>query len=153
MAGLGTALENVLDSEPSRAVLLFEYRNLPGLTSKDMKSFVINAENAFIAYHKTGGNAPRFVRRRADGKYANIKRRECHHIPPAYVVPVTPKPTTVPAATDSYDVSYKFAFDSFEVRGKKFDAAKLGDNRSGLETQIKGCGAVTNQVEVRDDIQ
>ena len=63
--------------------------------------------------------------------------------PPAYVVPATPKPKTVPAATDSCNVSYKFAFDSFEVRGKEIDAAKLGDNRSGLETQNKGCGAVT----------
>ncbi len=54
-----------------------------------------------------------------------------------------PPPPPPPQATDSCDVSYKFWYDSFEVRGKDFDPAKFGQDGSGLHDQIKGCGEIT----------
>ena len=45
---------------------------------------------------------------------------------------------------DNCDVSYKFLFDEFEVRGKNFPDAKLGKDGAGLLQQIKGCGDVTD---------
>ncbi|KAL9115648.1 MAG: hypothetical protein Q9227_000016 [Pyrenula ochraceoflavens] len=54
----------------------------------------------------------------------------------------TRKPTPAPA-TDTCDVSYKFLYDEFEVRGKNFDASKFGKDGSGLEKQISGCGDLT----------
>ena len=44
---------------------------------------------------------------------------------------------------DSCDVSYKFFFDGFEVRGKNWPDAKLGANGEGLLNELKDCGAVT----------
>ncbi|KAI9794422.1 MAG: hypothetical protein M1816_005492 [Peltula sp. TS41687] len=44
---------------------------------------------------------------------------------------------------DSCDVSYRFLFDGFEVRGKNWPDAKLGPNGEGLLKELKGCGAVT----------
>jgi hypothetical protein len=41
------------------------------------------------------------------------------------------------------DVSYKFFFDSFEIRGKNFPDAKLGANGEGLNSELSGCGALT----------
>lgn len=41
------------------------------------------------------------------------------------------------------DVSYKFLFDHFEVRGKNFPDAKLGAEGGGLHEELKGCGALT----------
>ncbi|KAI9747701.1 MAG: hypothetical protein M4579_007409, partial [Chaenotheca gracillima] len=55
----------------------------------------------------------------------------------------TPKPTPPPVA-DSCDVSYKFLYDQFEIRGENFDPKKFGTDGSGLESQIKGCGALTD---------
>ncbi len=54
-----------------------------------------------------------------------------------------PPPPPPPQPTDSCDVSYKFMFDSFEVRGKNFDSAKFGQDGSGLYDQISGCGKIT----------
>lgn len=45
---------------------------------------------------------------------------------------------------DSCDVSYDVIFDTFEVRGKNFPDAKLGQDGSGLLGQLRGCGAVTD---------
>ena len=41
------------------------------------------------------------------------------------------------------DVSYKFFFDSFEIRGKNFPDAKLGADGEGLRSEVAGCGAIT----------
>lgn len=41
------------------------------------------------------------------------------------------------------DVSYKFFYDSFEVRGKNFPSAKLGTNGDGLKKELSGCGSLT----------
>jgi hypothetical protein len=43
----------------------------------------------------------------------------------------------------SCDVSYKFALDYFEIRGKNLPDAKFGANGDGLKTQLSGCGAIT----------
>ena len=45
---------------------------------------------------------------------------------------------------DSCDVSYKFLYDNFEVRGKDWPDAKLGANGEGLKKQIGGCGDLTD---------
>lgn len=55
----------------------------------------------------------------------------------------SPTPTTVPEG-DTCDVSYKFLFDSVEVRGKGWTDAQLGDNSANLKTQISGCGDLTD---------
>jgi len=54
------------------------------------------------------------------------------------------KPTATKPTEDSCDVSYKFAIDTFEVRGKNFADARLGANGEGLKKEIKGCGALTD---------
>ncbi|OIW28741.1 hypothetical protein CONLIGDRAFT_617692 [Coniochaeta ligniaria NRRL 30616] len=41
------------------------------------------------------------------------------------------------------DVSYKFFFDSFEIRGKNLPDAKFGANGEGLKAQVSGCGSIT----------
>ncbi|KAI1128653.1 hypothetical protein F5Y10DRAFT_291932 [Nemania abortiva] len=43
----------------------------------------------------------------------------------------------------SCDVSYKFFFDSFEIRGKNLPSAKFGANGEGLKKQLSGCGSIT----------
>ncbi|KAI9674953.1 MAG: hypothetical protein M1817_001359 [Caeruleum heppii] len=44
----------------------------------------------------------------------------------------------------SCDISYKFVFNGFEIRGKNWPDAKLGPNGEGLLEELRGCGAVTN---------
>lgn len=44
----------------------------------------------------------------------------------------------------SCDVSYKFFFDGFEIRGKNLPDAKLGVHGEGLRDQLTGCGTLTN---------
>ncbi|CAG8972802.1 hypothetical protein HYALB_00007727 [Hymenoscyphus albidus] len=41
------------------------------------------------------------------------------------------------------DVSYKFLWDSFEIRGKNLPDAKFGAEGEGLKKQLDGCGEVT----------
>jgi hypothetical protein len=41
------------------------------------------------------------------------------------------------------DVSYKFFYDGFEIRGKNFPDAKLGSDGQGLHNELSSCGAVT----------
>lgn len=48
IGGLGTALENIIDS--TRAVPLFEFRNLDGINAGKMQDTVSNAEQAVITY-------------------------------------------------------------------------------------------------------
>ena len=45
---------------------------------------------------------------------------------------------------DNCDVSYRFLYDGFEVRGKNWADGRLGVNGEGLLKELKGCGAVTN---------
>jgi hypothetical protein len=55
----------------------------------------------------------------------------------------------------SCDVSYKFFFDSFEIRGKNLPEAKLGADGEGLKEEISGCGALTkwNFEQTPDDVK
>ncbi|KAF2754863.1 hypothetical protein EJ05DRAFT_503805 [Pseudovirgaria hyperparasitica] len=41
------------------------------------------------------------------------------------------------------DVSYKFFYDGFEIRGKNLPDAKFGAEGEGLKDQVAGCGAIT----------
>lgn len=77
IGGLGNALENVINSNPSRAVPLFEFRRLPGVQSGGMQNLVTSAETAVIQYHQAAVNPPRFLRKRTNGRYAHIKRQAC----------------------------------------------------------------------------
>lgn len=43
----------------------------------------------------------------------------------------------------SCDVSYKFLWDSFEIRGKNLPDARLGAEGEGLKKELDGCGTVT----------
>lgn len=40
------------------------------------------------------------------------------------------------------DISYKFWWDGFEVRGKNFPSALMGANGEGLRKELSGCGAM-----------
>lgn len=55
----------------------------------------------------------------------------------------------------SCDVSYKFFFDGFEIRGKNLPDAKFGANGEGLREQLSGCGALTawNFERTPDDVK
>jgi hypothetical protein len=44
---------------------------------------------------------------------------------------------------NSCDVSYKFLFDQFEIRGKVWEGNELGANGEGLLKQLRGCGDLT----------
>ncbi|KAI0521843.1 SGNH hydrolase-type esterase domain-containing protein [Xylaria bambusicola] len=44
----------------------------------------------------------------------------------------------------SCDVSYKFFFDGFEIRGKNLPDATFGANGEGLKSQLSDCGSLTN---------
>lgn len=44
----------------------------------------------------------------------------------------------------SCDVTYKFVFDGFQIRGKNWPDAKLSKHGGGLKAQLRGCGALTN---------
>lgn len=68
---------------------------------------------------------------------------------PVYQNPGVPLDRGVLAAiiggwqNDTCDASYKFLFDSFEVKEIKWPSNELGTNGEGLEQQIKGCGDLT----------
>ncbi|SLM40253.1 glycoside hydrolase family 18 protein [Lasallia pustulata] len=53
-------------------------------------------------------------------------------------------PTPTPTDADSCDVSYKFIYDEFQIRGKNFVPANFGTDGSGLKHQIAGCDAITD---------
>lgn len=53
------------------------------------------------------------------------------------------EPLATQADEDNCNVSYRWLFDSFEIRGKNFPDAKLGKDGAGLLAQLRGCGAVT----------
>jgi hypothetical protein len=55
----------------------------------------------------------------------------------------TMKPLAKQVNDVACDVSYKFFFDGFEVRGKNWPDAKLGANGEGLKKELEGCGALT----------
>lgn len=57
--------------------------------------------------------------------------------------PPPPPPPPAPEA-DSCDVAFKLFLNQFELRGKSFDQAKLGNNGDGLHNHVKRCGAVTD---------
>ncbi|KAL8678600.1 MAG: hypothetical protein Q9186_005063 [Xanthomendoza sp. 1 TL-2023] len=53
------------------------------------------------------------------------------------------EPLAEKVTENSCDVSYKFALNKFEIRGKNFPDGKLGANGEGLKKEIEGCGALT----------
>ncbi|KAL8791153.1 MAG: hypothetical protein Q9195_006050 [Heterodermia aff. obscurata] len=53
------------------------------------------------------------------------------------------EPLAQQISEDTCDVSYRFALDKIEVRGKDWPDAKLVANGKGLKKQLKGCGALT----------
>lgn len=73
IGGLGDTLENLYGTS-TRAVPLFEFRNLQNARSGDFESQVNGYEEAIIAYHNAHLNAPRQIVKRADAKYSHIKR-------------------------------------------------------------------------------
>ncbi|KAL8868610.1 MAG: hypothetical protein Q9174_004877 [Haloplaca sp. 1 TL-2023] len=54
------------------------------------------------------------------------------------------KPLNAKIPDQSCDVSFKGVFDGFEIRGKWFPGELLGEDGSGLKSELEGCGAVTN---------
>lgn len=53
------------------------------------------------------------------------------------------KPQSKQVNEVSCDVSYKFWYDSFDVRGKNLPDAKFGAEGEGLKNQLAGCGKMT----------
>jgi hypothetical protein len=53
------------------------------------------------------------------------------------------EPLATQTDDDNCDVSYKFLYDFFEIRGKNFPDAKLRIDGGGLLDQLRGCGDVT----------
>jgi len=75
-----------------REVPLFEFRRLVGVKAGDMKSHVINAEQAVIDYHKALGNPPRLTRTRRLSRSTKSKRQNARGGPVPSVLPAaTPK--------------------------------------------------------------
>ncbi|TVY15049.1 hypothetical protein LARI1_G006716 [Lachnellula arida] len=73
VGGLGTALEK-LHGTSTRAVPLFEFRNLQNAKSGDFETRVKGYEQAVTAYHNAHLNVPRQIVKRVDAKYSYIKR-------------------------------------------------------------------------------
>ncbi|KAB8346063.1 hypothetical protein FH972_023115 [Carpinus fangiana] len=57
--------------------------------------------------------------------------------------PPAPPPPAQPE--DKCGDKYNFFWDHFDIYGKNFDAAKFGQDGSGLKQQIKGCGAISGE--------
>jgi hypothetical protein len=55
-----------------------------------------------------------------------------------------PSPSPTPPEGDTCDVSYKFLFDTVEVRGKSWTTAQLGNNGDNLKSKLSGCGDLTD---------
>lgn len=53
------------------------------------------------------------------------------------------EPLSLQVIEDNCDVSYRFFFDGFEIRGKNWPDAKLGANGEGLANELNGCGILT----------
>ncbi|KAJ8610744.1 hypothetical protein MRB53_038386 [Persea americana] len=54
------------------------------------------------------------------------------------------KPLSQQVNEVSCDVSYKFFYDGFEIRGKNLPDASFGAEGEGLHSQLSGCGALTS---------
>lgn len=92
IGGLGTALENVMGT--TRAVPLFEFRDLSGVSAGRMPNAVSNAENALINYHKTYTTPPqRKMAKRQTDIYG------CPTAAAASSTTPTPTPTPTPSCT------------------------------------------------------
>jgi hypothetical protein len=52
-------------------------------------------------------------------------------------------PLTTETDDDNCDVTYELILDGFQIRGKNFPTAQLGQDGAGLLSQLQGCGAVT----------
>ena len=85
IGGLGTALENVVGT--TRAVPLFEFRNLKGVNAGAMQSTVHDVEQELITYHNKYKASPQ---RRKNKRNPHGKRQD------AADCPITSAPTAAP---------------------------------------------------------
>ncbi|KAL8869501.1 MAG: hypothetical protein Q9174_004225 [Haloplaca sp. 1 TL-2023] len=95
IGGLGEALENVVDT--SRAVPLFEFRNLGGKKPNEFQGFVTKAERALIDYHnqyKTPPQERKLIKRVTQWLY---QKRQTD----IYGCSITPAPSAASAAATS----------------------------------------------------
>lgn len=143
IGGLKDALENVLHT--NRAVPLFEFRRLAGVKTRDMKDRVSKYEQALVAYHKANTQASaRFMPNRRDADFSKTKRQDSPACAPKSAAAPTPTPSPSVPATDRCDIAYQFSDDYFEIRGRNFNASKLGQDGDSLKGNVQHCGALTD---------
>ena len=92
IGGFGTPLENVIDT--TRAVPLFEFRNLAGVNAGQMQGIVTNAENAIIAYHKQYKSPPARKMAKRNSNWQLGKRQNDIYGCPTTSITSTPAPTS-----------------------------------------------------------
>lgn len=90
IGGLGTALENIIDT--TRAVPLFEFRDLAGVNAGQMQGTVSNAEQAIMTY---------FTKYKTSPQRKMVKRQNDIYgcpttLPPS---PMTATPASTPSCT------------------------------------------------------
>ena len=85
IGGLGTALENVVGT--TRAVPLFEFRNLNGINATRMQSTVQAVEQALIDYHNKYKSAPQSKKNKRNPHGKRQDAADC---------PITSAPTATP---------------------------------------------------------
>lgn len=73
IGGLGNRLEYILHT--TRAVPLFEFRNLRAINTGDIPGMVNDAEQEVMQYHNEYAKSPRFIRRRLNTRYPFVKRQ------------------------------------------------------------------------------
>ena len=88
IGGLGTALENVMGT--TRAVPLFEFRDIPGVPAGRMPNTVSDAEKALINYHKTYATPPQ---RKMAKRQTDIYGCPTTSVPSSTTPAPTPTPT------------------------------------------------------------
>ncbi|KAL8747738.1 MAG: hypothetical protein Q9190_000437, partial [Brigantiaea leucoxantha] len=99
VGGLGSALENIVGT--TRAVPLFEFRNLDGVPAPRMQDKVTAIETEIQNYYMTSANAPRFVKKRTNSKTVHIKRQGTPSSCPQSTI--TPPPSMPPCYLQNED--------------------------------------------------
>ena len=134
IGGLGDNMEKMYNSQ--RSVPLFEFRDMFDIQTSGIEGFMKTVDSTIQDLHKNFANPPKKGKRDVSANCTIPSTT-------AKSSSTTPTPTQSPDA-DSCDVSYKFLWDQFEVRGKNFDPTKFGRDGDGLKKQIKGCGDLTD---------
>ena len=138
IGGLGSALENVLDT--SRAVPLFEFRRLPNLVSGEMKDRVTQFEQAVIDYHKSNANTARFVRRRLDNRFIHIKRKDISAACPS---PTAAASQTAAAGTETTAAGAETTAAGAQTTATGAQTTATGAQTTAAGTQTTAAGAQT----------